>query len=102
LIDALATPTLPPSAPELTATVAQLPGGERPLVRACLDFTLPLILTGQPAISVPGGFAEGIPLGLQLVGRPVSESTLLRIAHHYQRETKWHQQHCPAAKILPG
>lgn len=91
-IDALATPTLPLLAPRFGEQVAHLPGGDKPMVRAALDFTLPFNLSGHPAISVPCGFSEGQPIGLQFVGRPYSEPTILRIAHQYQKETTWHQR----------
>ncbi len=55
-------------------------------------FTVSANLTGQPAISVPCGFSSGrLPLGLQLVGRMFDESTLLRAADAYQRDTRWHE-----------
>lgn len=94
-IDALATPTLPMLAPKWGQQVAKLPGGEKPLVRAVLDFTLPFNLSGNPAVSVPCGLADGQPIGLQLVGKPFSEGTILRIAHQYQSDTAWHQQVAP-------
>lgn len=94
-IDALATPTVPLLAPKWGQQVAKLPGGEKPMVRAVLDFTLPFNLSGHPAVSIPCGFAEGQPIGLQLVGNPFAEGTILRIAHQYQLDTSWHQQVAP-------
>jgi aspartyl-tRNA(Asn)/glutamyl-tRNA(Gln) amidotransferase subunit A len=56
--------------------------------------TLPFNLTGFPAISVPCGFtADGMPIGLQIVGRPFDEAILLRIANAYEQATQWHTQH---------
>ena len=50
--------------------------------------------TGLPAISVPCGFTtEGLPVGLQLIGRQFDESTLLGIARAYEREHKWRSLH---------
>ena len=50
-----------------------------------LDLTLPFNLTGQPAISVPCGFTRsGLPIGLQLVGRPYDEATLFRAGAAYE------------------
>ena len=73
----LVTPTSPIAAPAIGATTATLGGQEVPLVRAFLDLTLPFNLTGQPAVSIPCGFTpEGLPVGLQLVGRPWDEATL--------------------------
>jgi aspartyl-tRNA(Asn)/glutamyl-tRNA(Gln) amidotransferase subunit A len=48
---------------------------------------------GVPALSVPCGFdARGLPMGMQLVGRPFSEGRLLAIGHAYQRATDWHRR----------
>jgi aspartyl-tRNA(Asn)/glutamyl-tRNA(Gln) amidotransferase subunit A len=53
-------------------------------------YTIGADLAGLPAISVPCGFVGGLPVGLQLVGPHLSEAPLLRLAHHFQRETDWH------------
>jgi len=54
-------------------------------------FTCPFNLTGQPAISLPCGFdSQGLPVGLQIVGRPFDEETVLRVAHAYEQATEWH------------
>ena len=88
--DVLVTPTSPIAAPKIGATSTQLGGKEVPLVRAFLDLTLPFNLTGQPAISVPCGFTgDGLPVGLQLVGRPFDEATLFRVAAAYEAATDW-------------
>jgi aspartyl-tRNA(Asn)/glutamyl-tRNA(Gln) amidotransferase subunit A len=55
-------------------------------------FTVSANLAGLPAISVPCGFSDGLPIGLQLTGRLFDEATLLRIADAYQRVTDWHTQ----------
>ena len=53
--------------------------------------TRPFNYLGLPAISVPCGFDNGgLPIGLQLVGRPFAEARLLAVADAYQRETDWH------------
>lgn len=63
-----------------------------------LRFTAPFDLSGHPAISVPAGFgADGMPVGLQLVARPLDESLLLRAAHAGQRDTDWHRRSPPLA-----
>ena len=41
-------------------------------------------------MSIPCGFAQGLPVGLQIVGPHFSEAKLLNVAHLYQRETDWH------------
>jgi len=61
-------------------------------------YTAPFNLTGQPAMSIPCGFtAKGIPIGLQLIGRPFAEDILLALAHRYQTATDWHRRHPPIA-----
>jgi len=56
-------------------------------------FTIPASLAGLPAMSVPCGFHDGLPLGLQLIGPHFGEQHLLRTAEALQRRTDWHQQH---------
>lgn len=57
-------------------------------------FTYPFSLANTPAISIPNGFTSGgLPVGLQLVGRPFAEADLFRAAHAYERATPWHRQH---------
>ena len=55
-------------------------------------YTLSANLAGLPAMSVPAGFCEGLPVGLQLIGNYFQESRLLNIAHQYQQLTDWHRQ----------
>lgn len=50
--------------------------------------TIPVNLAGLPAISIPCGLAEGMPVGLQIIGKPFDESTVLRVAHAYEQETE--------------
>ncbi len=83
--DALVTPTSPTAAFRL---------GERTEdpVRMYLSdvYTVPANVVGLPAISVPCGFAGGLPVGMQLMGPALSEEVLLRIAHAYEQATPWH------------
>ena len=82
--DVIATPTSPTTAFPLGARV------EDPLQMYLADlFTVSANLTGLPAISVPCGFADGLPVGLQLTGRAWDEGTLLRVAAEYERRTEW-------------
>ncbi|MFC2041797.1 Asp-tRNA(Asn)/Glu-tRNA(Gln) amidotransferase subunit GatA [Chloroflexota bacterium] len=54
--------------------------------------TLPINIAGVPAISIPAGFANRLPIGMQIIGKPFSEETLLKIAHAYQQATDWHKR----------
>ena len=48
-------------------------------------------VTGQPVLALPNGFGRGgLPLGMQIVGRPFDEATILRVGHAYQQATDWH------------
>jgi aspartyl-tRNA(Asn)/glutamyl-tRNA(Gln) amidotransferase subunit A len=50
-------------------------------------------VTGQPVLQLPNGFGKnGLPLGMQIVGRPFDETTILRVGHAYERATEWHRR----------
>jgi len=55
-------------------------------------FTLPASLAGLPGMSIPAGFAQGLPVGLQLIGNYFDEGRLLHAAHAFQQATDWHRQ----------
>ncbi len=55
-------------------------------------YTIPVNLAGLPALSMPAGFVEGLPVGLQLTGSYMDEARLLRVAHRYQQATDWHRR----------
>jgi aspartyl-tRNA(Asn)/glutamyl-tRNA(Gln) amidotransferase subunit A len=58
-------------------------------------YTLPINLAGVPAMSIPVGFSDGLPVGLHLIGDYFAEAKLLNVAHQYQQTTNWHT-HAPA------
>ena len=55
-------------------------------------YTIALNLAGLPGMSIPAGFSQGMPVGLQLIGNYFEESRLLNLAHRYQQVTDWHLQ----------
>ena len=55
-------------------------------------YTIAINLAGLPAISIPAGFINNLPVGLQIIGNYFTEEHLLNIAHQYQQVTDWHQQ----------
>ena len=60
------------------------------------SFTGPFNQTGMPAISVPCGFnGSGLPIGLQIAGKPFDETTVLRVAYTYQQHARWHEKRPP-------
>jgi len=90
-VDLLATPMSVVAAPPQGAKQVIVDGQEISVLSALTRFTRVFNLTGSPAISVPCGFtADGLPIGLQLVGRMFDETLLLQAAHAYQQATDWH------------
>ena len=61
-------------------------------------FTVPVNLAGLPGISIPSGFVDGKPLGLQLIGNSLQESQLLNVAHNFQMTSDWHLK-TPSSEI---
>ena len=94
-IDVLATPTLPLCAWDVTESHVQIAGQPEHVLHACWRYTYPWNLTGLPALSVPCGFADGLPVGSQLIGRPFDEASILRVGHAYQEATHWHEMRPP-------
>ncbi|MGD9527679.1 amidase [Pseudonocardia sp.] len=90
--DVLACPTLPFTATPLGDVMVEIDAGEpEDMLSAIMQFTGLPSLTGLPAISLPVGFDDaGLPIGLQLIGKPFAEATLLRIAHAFQQATTFH------------
>ncbi len=85
--DALVTPT----SPTLPFKIGEK--ADNPLQMYLSDVcTLPINIAGIPAISVPAGFADGLPIGMQIIGKPFSETTLFRIGYAYQQVTDFHKQ----------
>jgi aspartyl-tRNA(Asn)/glutamyl-tRNA(Gln) amidotransferase subunit A len=88
----LLTPTLPITAPRIDQTEIEVGGSREDVRPVLLSLTRPGNLAGLPAISIPCGFSpEGLPIGLQLIGRPFDESTVLRAAYAFECATPWHE-----------
>lgn len=84
--DVLLSPTTPSPAFKQGEKVAD------PLQMYMSDIcTLAVNLAGLPGISVPAGFADGLPVGLQLIGKPFAEGTLLRVAYTFEQNTEHHK-----------
>jgi aspartyl-tRNA(Asn)/glutamyl-tRNA(Gln) amidotransferase subunit A len=95
-VTVLACPTLPVVAPELNRDVVVIGRARREVREALLSLTRPANLSGLPAISIPCGFSiDGLPIGLQLIGRRYDEETLLCAAYIYESATSWHRQFPP-------
>jgi aspartyl-tRNA(Asn)/glutamyl-tRNA(Gln) amidotransferase subunit A len=85
--DALVTPTSP------TVPFKIGEKADDPLQMYLSDVcTLPVNIAGIPGISIPAGFAHGLPIGMQIIGKPFAEETLLKISYAYQQVTDWHKQ----------
>jgi aspartyl-tRNA(Asn)/glutamyl-tRNA(Gln) amidotransferase subunit A len=88
--DVVATPTTPTPAFKLGEKTGD------PLQMYLADiFTVPANLAGIPGLSLPCGFASGLPVGLQLLGRPFDEATLLRVARAHEQRTAHHDARPP-------
>jgi aspartyl-tRNA(Asn)/glutamyl-tRNA(Gln) amidotransferase subunit A len=95
-LDVLIAPTTPIAATTVGAGEVEINGERQPVRPALIRFTRPFNATGHPAASVPCGFtAEGLPIGLQIIGRPFDEATVLRVADAYQRASDWHTRRPP-------
>lgn len=85
-VDVIATPTSPTPAFRIGEKVAD------PLQMYLSDiFTISINLAGLPAISMPCGFTgEGLPVGLQIIGRHFDEETVIRVSHAYEQSAGWY------------
>ena len=88
-VDAIVTPTTP------TAAFKAGEKSEDPLQMYLSDiFTISCNLAGIPGISLPCGFTSNpkLPIGLQILGKPFGEQTILNLAHAYEHATTWHKE----------
>ncbi|MEA2897219.1 MAG: aspartyl-tRNA(Asn)/glutamyl-tRNA(Gln) amidotransferase subunit [Bradyrhizobium sp.] len=94
---------LAPAAPVAAPTIAESDVGNSPDAEAVIQrltrFTRPVNYLGLPSLAIPAGFtAAGLPVGMQLIGRPFDEATLLRAGAAFQRETDFHAR-CPEMEM---
>ncbi len=95
-IDILVTPTRFAPAPKISDPLDRPPSNRPRPEDPGMSALIPAgNLAGLPALSLPCGFAEGMPLGISLVGNPFSENTLLTIGREFQSRTDWHRRRPP-------
>jgi len=94
--DLVAGPTVPVAAFPIGTSVVKVGDQNVNVVSLLTQYTRPFNLNGFPAITLPCGFSkEGLPIGLQLAGRPFDEEIVLRVAHAYEQATDWHLRRPP-------
>ncbi|HWA80363.1 MAG TPA: amidase [Acetobacteraceae bacterium] len=94
--DVVLGPTEPITAPPVGADIVALGPHRESALAATWRLTYPYNLTGLPAITLPCGFDDnGLPIGLQIAGRPFDEATVLRAAAAYEKAHAWHEQRPP-------
>ncbi len=82
---------LTPTAPTVAFKIGEKSGD--PLAMKLADIcTIPVNMAGLPAVSLPCGFIEGLPAGLQIIGKPFDEETVLRAAYTYEQAAGWHSR----------
>ncbi|MHC1745625.1 MAG: Asp-tRNA(Asn)/Glu-tRNA(Gln) amidotransferase subunit GatA [Negativicutes bacterium] len=93
-VDVLITPTAPSPAFKIGAMAND------PLAMYMQDVcTIPVNLAGVPGISLPCGFVDGMPIGLQIIGKPLAEDTLLRAAYTYEQQNDYHKRFAPLGEV---
>jgi aspartyl-tRNA(Asn)/glutamyl-tRNA(Gln) amidotransferase subunit A len=96
-LDALLSPTVPTTTMPIAQAMQPDDRGQDPM-SAAFHYMVPANLTGQPALSVPCGFSKaGLPIGVQLLGRPFAEETILRLGHAYEQHHQWASISPPAS-----
>lgn len=94
-VDAVLAPVSPVPAPTIAESDVGNSLNAEAVIQRLTRFTRPINYLGLPSLALPCGFSNaGLPIGLQLIGRPFDEATLLRIGAGWQRATDFHRQ-CP-------
>lgn len=95
-VDVLLTPTTPITAVRIGQALVRYGNIEESVLGAMIRCTAPFNTTHLPALSLPCGFNRlGLPVGLQLAGRPFDEATVLRVGQAYEQATDWHRRSPP-------
>jgi Asp-tRNA(Asn)/Glu-tRNA(Gln) amidotransferase A subunit family amidase len=93
-VDAVIAPTVPFAAPPLEQRTWEVDGRTERINLGLVLLNQPCDLSGFPALSVSCGFTAGhLPIGLQVMGRPWDEATVLRVGYAYEQATPWHTRH---------
>jgi aspartyl-tRNA(Asn)/glutamyl-tRNA(Gln) amidotransferase subunit A len=94
-VDVIAAPTTPSIAFRLGEKT------DNPLEMYLSDvYTVPINIAGVCSISIPCGFSDGLPIGLQLIGKPLGEGTILRAAHAFEQSSPHHDRHPPMEALV--
>lgn len=93
-VDVFICPTLPFTATRIGETLVEIENGiEEDMLAAIMQFTGVPSLTGLPSLNVPCGFdPDGLPIGMQVIGRPFDETTLFRVGSAFQQATDFHHR----------
>lgn len=95
-VDVLITPTTAITATPIDRETMTIDGKDIPVATLLSRFTRPFNMTGLPALSLPCGFTQaGLPVGMQIIGRPFGEPTVLRAGSAYEQSTPWHRRRPP-------
>jgi aspartyl-tRNA(Asn)/glutamyl-tRNA(Gln) amidotransferase subunit A len=89
-VDLLVGPTTPITATKIGASDVKVGETTMGVIALHTQYTSAFNLNGLPAVTLPCGFADGLPVGLQIVGRAFEEGTVLRAAGAYEEATDWH------------
>ena len=91
-VDVLITPTSP-------TTAFKIGGISDPLTMYMQDVcTIPINLAGVPAMSLPCGFSQGLPIGLQIIGKPLDEQTIIRAAYTFEQSNDYYKRFAPVGE----
>jgi len=89
-VDALLVPTNPSVAPKIDQDTIRIGGKEFPAFQVLTENTYPFNLLGLPALSIPAGFSDGMPVGMQIIGSEWREDIVLKVGDAFQRRTDHH------------